>query len=205
MSARRRGDVRFGHVADLARPHDLCRHPVALMGEALVSHLRGHLVLHGGFLQQARLPGSSRERLFQVDVFAVLHAGQRHRGMHEVRNPDGAGVDVLPFSIEHHAEVFVFGRLVEALQIRRGAVLVHIAQGDDIFRSRRIQQIHATLSSTADGRHVELFIERLVAQRFERWHTAVTTGRNRAGEQRSEEEMTSGNSVVRHYRTSSPC
>ena len=71
--------MRFGDIADGAGPDDLGGHAVALVREALVAHLRGDLVFLRGFEQDARLPGSARQRLLAVDVLAALHAGQRHR------------------------------------------------------------------------------------------------------------------------------
>ena len=90
MRAGRGRDVRFGDVADGARPDDLRRHAIALVREALVAHLGGDLVLHRGLLQQARFPRRAGQRLFQVDVLAALHAGQGHGGVHEIGDADGA-------------------------------------------------------------------------------------------------------------------
>ena len=85
---------------------------MALVREPLVAHLRGDLVLHRRLLQQPRLPRRPGQRLLDVDVLAALHAGQRHGGVHEVGDADGAGVDVLAFLVQHDAEVFVLGDVV---------------------------------------------------------------------------------------------
>ena len=109
------------NIADRAGPDDLRGHAIAFVGEALVAHLGGNLVLHRRLLEQARLPRSARQRLLAVDVLAALHAMQGHRGMHEVGDADGARVDVF-LLVEHDAEIFIFGELFELLHVRRGAV-----------------------------------------------------------------------------------
>ena len=196
MRARRGRNVRFGHIADRARPYDLRRHPVALVREALVAHLRGHFVFRRRFHQQARFPRRPRQRLLHVDVLAVLHAGQRHRGVHEIRNADGDGVDVLAFLLEHHAEIFVLGLLVELLEVGRRPRFIHIAQRHDVLGLRRVVEIHAALPPAADRSHVELIVEGLVPQRPERRHAAVTCQRNRSRQETSVEKMPSGNTVL---------
>ena len=153
-----------GDVADRSAPYDLGRHPVAFVGEALIAHLGGNLVLHRGILQQARFPRRAGERLFAIDVLAVLHAVQSYGRVHEVGNGDGAGVDVF-LLFEHRAKISVHRQLFEFLEIRGRAVLVDIAEGHDVFRTGRVVQVRATLAAAANRGDVQLVIKRLVAER----------------------------------------
>jgi hypothetical protein len=116
--------------------------------------------------------------------------------VHEIRNPDGARVDVFAFLLQHHAEIFVLGLLVELLEVGRRARFIHIAQRHDVLRARRIVEIRAALPPAADRGHVELIVEGLVPQRPERRHTAVSGRRYRPGQETSEEKMPSGNTVL---------
>ena len=141
MRARRSRNVDFGDIADRARPDDLGRHTVAFVREALVAHLRGHAVFRRRFHQQARFPRRPRQRLFHVDVLAVLHAGERHRGVHEIGNADGDGIDILAFLLEHDAEIFVLGLLVELLEIGGRARFIHVAERDDVLGLRGVVEI----------------------------------------------------------------
>src|SRR5262249_48737339 len=68
MSAGRSGHVRFQHVTDGAAPHDLRGDAVALVGEALVAHLRRDLVFDRGLLKETRFPDRAGERLLYVNV-----------------------------------------------------------------------------------------------------------------------------------------
>jgi hypothetical protein len=148
--------------------------------------------------QQARFPRGAGERFFDVDVLAALHAGQRHRGVHEIGDAYGAGIDVLVFLVEHDAEVLVPGCLFEALETGRGAGLVHVAQRHDILGARGGVQVRPALGAAADGGYVELIVERLVARRPERRHAAKAAGRHSPGQQRPIEEVASRNTVVGH-------
>ena len=122
--------------------------------------------------------------------------------MHEIGDADRAGVDVLAFLVEHDAEVLVLGRLLELLEVGRGAALVHVAQGHDVLGGAAWFRIDAALSAASDGGDVQLVVEGLVAQRPQRGHAAVSGLRDRAGQQRSVEEIASGNSVG-HYDSAS--
>ena len=93
-------DVRFGDVANRSAPEDLRGHAIALVRESLVAHLRRDLVFGGGLLEQAGLPRRARQRLFTVDVLAHLHTGERDRGVHEIRDADGHGVDIPALAIQ---------------------------------------------------------------------------------------------------------
>ena len=106
------------------------------------------------------------------------------------------GVDVLAFLLEHHAEIFVLGLLVELLEVGRGARFIHIAQRHDVLGARGVVEIHSALAAAADRSHVELIVEGLVPQRPERRHAAVTRQRNRPRQETAVEKMPSGNTVL---------
>jgi len=103
--------VRFRDIADGAGPDDLRGHAMILMRETLIAHLGRDFVFGGGFQQEPGLPRSSGERLLDVNMFAALLTGQANLCVHQVGNGDGAGVDVLPFLIQHHSEVAIDRRL----------------------------------------------------------------------------------------------
>ena len=119
---------------------------------------------------------------------------QGNGGMHEVRDSDGAGVDVL-LLVEHDAKIFVLRHLFELLQVRRGADFVDIAEGHDILGARSIIEVDAALAAAADRSDVQFVVKRLVAERAERWHAAVSAGRHSSGQKRPKKEMASGNIV----------
>ena len=163
MRAGRGRDVGLGDVADGAAPHDLRGHAIAFMREALIAHLGRNLVLDCGLLQQARLPHGARQGLLQIDVNATLHAGQGDRGVHEIGDAYGDGVDILALFIQHDAKVFVLGRLLEFFEVGCGARVVDVAQGDDVLRERRGIEIDAALPAAAYGGYVQLVVVGLVA------------------------------------------
>ncbi len=187
--------MRFRHVADLPGPYDLGGHAVGLVRKALVAHLRSDLVFGRGVEQQPCFPGRARQWLFDVDMLAALHAGERDGGVHEVRHADRTGVDVLALLVEHDAEVFVFGGLLVALQVCAGAGFVHVAQRYDVFRARGIVQVHAALPAAANGGDVQFLVERLIAESPQRRNAAEARAGHRAGQQRTEKEMPSRDTV----------
>ena len=204
MGAGGSGDMRFGHVADRAGPDNLRSHADAFMRVSLVTHLRGDFVLDGRVGQQARLPGCSGQRFLHVDVLAALHAGVRHCGVHVVGDADGAGVDVLSFFIQHDAEIFVLGRLVEAREVRCGAGFVHVAESHDVLGLGGLVEVGSALAAATDRGDVQLVVIGLVAQGPERRHRTESPQWNGAGEERSKKEMPSGNTTVCHSCTLTP-
>ena len=48
------------------------------------------------------------------------------------------GVDVLAFLLEHHAEIFVLGLLLELLEIGSRARFVHVAERHDVLGLRGV-------------------------------------------------------------------
>ena len=117
----------FGHVADLAAPDHLGALPRAFVRVALVAHLRGHFVLVGGLHHHARFLDGAHQRLLRVDVLPALHAVDRRGGVHVVRNGHDHGIDAVAFLVQHLAEIFVLGRLLELLVDVRRLLVVHVA------------------------------------------------------------------------------
>ena len=100
-------DVRLPHRADCAVLDPLGHQPVALKSHALVSHLRGNLMLPRGLGQGAGFVDRVRERLLAVDVLSPPDGRHRNDRMRMVRRAHDDRVDAL-LLVEHLAEVFVF-------------------------------------------------------------------------------------------------
>ncbi len=63
-------------------------------------------------------------------------------------NPDGDGVDIPAFFVEHDAEVFVFVCLVKAFEVLGGARFVHVAERHNVLGPGGVVRVHATLAAT---------------------------------------------------------
>ena len=150
----------FAHFADFARPENFAGHARRVVGVALVPHLSGDLVVFlGGLRQQARFPRRPRERLFDIDVLAGLHAGQRASGVHVIGRADDHGVDVLARFVEHLPKIFVLRGIRERSEPARPTRPIDIAQRDNVLDARmRRAQIAERLSAGTDRREVQLFI-----------------------------------------------
>lgn len=177
------------HVTDDTGPDHLGGGADGFVGVALVAHLGGHFVLGGGIAEEAGFPYGAGEGLLDVDMFTALHGVEGDGGVHVIGDTDGDGVDVLALFVEHDAEVFVLGLFGELLEVGSGAVVVDIAEGDDVFGSRGVVENDAALAAAADGGDVQLVVEGLVAKRAERGHTAKAGGGHCPGEDGSEEEV----------------
>ena len=101
-------------------------------GVPLVAHLRRDACRLGGLGQLAALVQRVRQRLLAVDVLAGPDRRHRGDGVDVVGRADRDGVDVLGFLVEHLAEVLVSPRLREGLERAGRAVVVDVAQGDDV-------------------------------------------------------------------------
>ena len=101
-------------------------------GVPLVAHLRRDAGRLRGLGQLAAFVERVGERLLAVDVLA--RADRRHRGdgVDVVGRADRDGVDVLRLLVEHLAEILVPPRLREGLERAGGALVVHVAEGDDV-------------------------------------------------------------------------
>ena len=95
------------------------------------------------------------------------------------------------FFIEHHAEIFILGRLFEFLEIGRAAVEIHVAEGHDVFGFGGIVEVCPALAASADGGYIELVVEGFEAQCLERRGAAETALRHGARQKASEKEVTS--------------
>ena len=186
------------HLADFARPDDLGRDTRRLVGVPLVAHLRGHLVLLRGLGEQAGLRRDPRERLLHVDALAALHAEDGGDGVHVIGRPDYHRVDVLPFLVEHLAEVLVLRRLVVPLEPGTAALPVHVGERDDVLRLAAAKIVERLPAGT-DTRDVEFLVRRLVTKGLEGGHAAEAACGDRSCEKRPEEEEgPSRDPVVRH-------
>ena len=125
-------DVRLPHRADRAVLEPLGHQPVALEGHALVSHLRGDLMLPRGLGQGTGLIDRVGERLLAVDVLSALDGRHRDDRVVMIRRAHDDRVDPL-LLVEHLAEVFVFrGPRILVEGVRRVAP-IDVGQGHDVL------------------------------------------------------------------------
>ena len=86
----------------------------------------------GGLGQLAAFVERVRQRLLAVDVLAGPDRRHRGDGVDVIGRADGHGVDLLGLLVEHHAEILVAARLGKGLKRAGGALVVDVAQGDDV-------------------------------------------------------------------------
>ena len=85
-----------------------------------------------GLGQLAAFVQRVRERLLAVDVLAGADGRHRRDGVNVVGRADRDGVDVFGFLVDHLAEIFVAPRLGKCAERPGGALVVDVAQGDDV-------------------------------------------------------------------------
>ena len=157
----------------------------------LVAHLRRQ----SGFLcdarELARFPDIVRERLFAIDVITRAHRKNGDVRVQVVRCAAEHGIERL-LLLQHDAEVPIDRRLREALDRGRGPVEIDVAQRNDVLRSRSSVEVRRALAAASDRGDIQLVVERFVSERSQRWHAAIPGRGYSSCEQRSEEEMASG-------------
>ena len=124
--------VNFADLADDAGLDPLVGEPGPFGGMPLVAHLRDNPRLPGGFAQRAGLAEGVGERLLDIDMLAGGDGGHGGDGVGVVRGADGTAVEMLSLLVEHDAEVFVARRLGVGLEGRLGALVIDIAQADEV-------------------------------------------------------------------------
>ena len=153
---------------------------------ALVAHLRDDAVFLRGLGHRTALVDGVRQRLFAIDVLAVLHRGNCDDGVVMVGRADDDGVDPLGDLVEHCAEVAKLLRLRVVGKHPRGVAPVHVAQGDDVVAGHAADVAPAH-SADADAGDVQLLAgRRLPALR----HGMSRHDGDRRGSARGSEEFT---------------
>ena len=191
--------MQFLDLADLAGPEDLTRGLGALVVPALVAHLGGHFVLHRRVRQQLRFPSRSGQGLLAIDVLAVLHGEQRNGRVHVIGGGDHHRIDVLALRLEHLAIVFVLPGVGVLREAVGRALLVHVAQRNDVLGGGGAHQNRGTAHADPDRRDIQLLVRRLVAHRGKRLWAAEPAPRDRSRQQRAVEEIASGKSMIVHH------
>src|SRR5215510_2991023 len=79
-----------------------------------------------------------------------------------VGSRDQNGVDGLPFFVEQFAEVMIIGRLRILLELFGAAILIGVAERDDIFAGAIVSVARAFYAG-ADGGDIDLAVEILSA------------------------------------------
>ena len=98
----------------------------------LISHLGGDAGLVRGPGQLAAFVKGVSQRLLAVDVLAGADGRHRRDGVNVIGRADRDGVDLLRFLVDHLPEIFVAPRLGECVKRAGGALVVDVAQGDDV-------------------------------------------------------------------------
>ncbi len=154
--------MRLCHRTDGAALDQFHHLPVILGSVNLDAHLGGDFHVCRRLPDAPRLPNVVRERLFAIDVFAVL---ERQHGGECVRVLAGAhdhGVEVTG-ALEELAEI---GELLRARMFRGGGVEVSgvdIAEGHDVFGGDGFEVAGAAAARADDG-EIQLLIQILSAQ-----------------------------------------
>mgnify|MGYP006189346787 CR=1 FL=1 len=107
----------------------------------LIAHLRFDACRLSHLRQLPSFPNTVRQRLLAVNVLAQLHRGHGLHEVHVVRRADDHGVDVLPFLIEHLAEIPKAGGLGMPFERSRRTHVVDVAEGNDVFSGRSRHQV----------------------------------------------------------------
>ena len=145
-------------LADLAVPDPVADLADALVGGALVAHLRGYLVLGGQLGEQAGFVDGAGERLLHVDVLAGLDGGSGDDRVRVVGRGDHHGISLVQHLVEHHPPVLVALGVGIALEDVGSIFPIHVAQADDLFR---LQPAEDAGSASADphAEDLELAVE----------------------------------------------
>ena len=143
------------HLADLAVPDPLADLADALARRALVTHLRGDLVLGGQLGQQARLVHRVRQRLLDVDVLACGHGLGGNDRVRVVGRGHHHRIGRLEQLVVHAAVVVVFLGCGIALEDVVGVLPVHVAESYDVL-ALHFLQVGRAAAADADAQNVEL-------------------------------------------------
>ena len=127
----------LAHRPDHPGLDPLVGEPGALGGMPLVSHLGGDAGGTRGLGQLAAFVQRVRQRLLAVHVLARADRRHRRDGVDVVGRADRDGVDAARFLVEHLAEIFVAPRLGKGLKRAGCALVVDVAQGDDVGAQAR--------------------------------------------------------------------
>ena len=123
----------FVDVTDRPAPGEFHRAPQAVRRRTLIAHLCDDFVFAGEFAQHARLMHRAGERLLAIDMLTAPDRGGCGCGVRVIGRGNNDGVNAFAHFIEHPAEVLERFRLRISFEIARRAVVIHIAQSDDVF------------------------------------------------------------------------
>jgi hypothetical protein len=127
---------------------------------SLDAHLGDDLLRAGRLGQLARLPHVVGERLLAVDVLSEVDREHRRGGVGVVRRADVDAVDLAAHLGEELPVVAVELRVGELLRRRVEALLVDVAERDDLHGGMLgdVAQVRAAHAAAADGRVAELLV-----------------------------------------------
>ncbi len=148
----------FADGADRAVAEDFDDSPRTAERVPLVSHLRDDVHFAGNLAHPPGFVNRMRERLLTIDVLAQLHRHDAGRSVMVIGCGDNDRIDVLAL-FEHLAVVFVLGDARILLVSFGGAIVIGVAQRDDILLGAP-RDIDLPLSAGADGRDIELLVRR---------------------------------------------
>ena len=147
------------HLADGAGPDPLADPANGTKGMPLVAELGDHFVFAGSLHQRTDFLDAVRQRLFTINMLAMLHGLQGDDRMRVIGRADDYRVDLLVHLVEHDAKVLEPPGLGILRELLGGVVIVHVAQRDHVLAfARDGVNVGASLAADADAGHVELFV-----------------------------------------------
>ncbi len=114
-----------------------------------------------------------------------------------VRSGDDDGVDVVAFRIQHSAEVGVLRRLLVLTVRSRGSVRVNVAKGNNVLTRASTDVLRASAAGP-DGGNVQPVVVRFETEGLQRRNAAESSCRDRSGQQRTVEKVSSRNAILSH-------
>ena len=136
---------------------DKFHNPPVIIGRVnLRSHLRGHSGLDRLLGEQARFPHVVGQWFFAIDMLAEFEGRQHGEGVRVFGRGHDDRVNVLALVVKL-AEVHIFARLRVFGGGGIQVLLVHVAEGDDVFAADLGHVLGAASAGANDG-NVELII-----------------------------------------------
>ena len=144
-------DVQFRDVSEHAGANDLDARPGGVRRHALRTHLRRQLFFSGKTRHATCLVDAPGEGLLAIHVFAQLHGRQANGSVHMVGDAHDHGVDLRVHRVEHPAVIAESLCPGEASEGVCCALVIHVAERDDVFVGQLVEVRSALTAATDDG------------------------------------------------------
>ena len=151
--------MQLERIADDTGLNDFDGAAQAVLGAALIAHLRGEPLLVGQLAHEAGLMDGLGQRLLAEAMLAHLHCTDGGDAVSVVRGGDGDGVDLAAHLFVELPEVLVFLGIRELLGLTIERILIDIAERDDgAATGCGIVGVTVTLTADADTGDVDAVI-----------------------------------------------